>query len=106
MSRYQKKLNCWEFMSCGRELDGINAEELGVCPASNQSKYNGINNGLNGGRSCWAIVGTLCRGTVQDSYIRKFPDCLKCAFFLKVQEQEEKDFTIFGEAFRKDREII
>jgi hypothetical protein len=27
------KVNCWEFKKCGRESQGPNAAELGVCPA-------------------------------------------------------------------------
>ena len=25
-------LNCWEFMKCGKELGGDNADKSGVCP--------------------------------------------------------------------------
>jgi len=25
------KLNCWEFMKCGREVGGKNVKELGIC---------------------------------------------------------------------------
>jgi len=46
-------LNCWEVKKCGREFGGIKSQELGVCPASIQSKVDGINHGKNGGRACW-----------------------------------------------------
>ncbi|MGD0283853.1 MAG: two-CW domain-containing protein, partial [Dissulfurispiraceae bacterium] len=26
-------MNCWEFKKCGREMGGVNIEQLGVCPA-------------------------------------------------------------------------
>ena len=56
------RLNCWEFKNCVRNLDGGNAVELGVCPAAVAKVFHGIN----GGRYCWGIAGTLCGGTVQE----------------------------------------
>ncbi|PIV04500.1 MAG: hypothetical protein COS57_08800 [Syntrophobacterales bacterium CG03_land_8_20_14_0_80_58_14] len=64
------RLNCWEFMKCGREVGGAKAQELGVCPAYPDH-----------GRHCAHIVGTLCGGEVQGSFARKFINCLKCPFF-------------------------
>ncbi|MHB8092276.1 MAG: HD-GYP domain-containing protein [Syntrophales bacterium] len=66
------RLNCWEFMKCGREVGGAKAEELGVCPAYPDH-----------GRHCARIVGTLCGGEVQGSFARKFRNCRKCPFFKK-----------------------
>ena len=37
------KQNCWEFMKCGREPNGSNADNLGVCPASTAESHNNIN---------------------------------------------------------------
>jgi len=64
------RLNCWEFMKCGREVGGAKAQELGVCPAYPDH-----------GRHCAHIVGTLCGGEVQGSFVQKFINCLKCPFF-------------------------
>lgn len=64
------RLNCWEFMKCGREVGGAKAQELGICPAYPDH-----------GRHCAHIVGTLCGGEVQGSFARKFINCLKCPFF-------------------------
>lgn len=44
------------------------AHELGVCPASVEESFHGLNQGLNAGRICWAVAGTLCSGEVQGSY--------------------------------------
>ena len=56
------KINCWEFMKCGREPGGMNSIELGICSASVEISIDGINGGKNGGRACWALSGTFCEG--------------------------------------------
>jgi hypothetical protein len=48
-------MNCWEFKKCGLEPDGDNTEKLGVCRASIESKFDGINHGNNAGRYCWKV---------------------------------------------------
>lgn len=83
-----RKLNCWEFNKCGREPGGVNVEELGVCPSSVETRAGGINGGINGGRACWAISGTLCGGTVSGTFVTKYRDCRGCAFYLKVKKEE------------------
>lgn len=94
-------LNCWEFMKCGREPGGEKAAEMGVCPAATEARADGINSGKNGGRACWAIAGTLCRGKVQGSYALKCRDCMKCAFYQRVVNEENWDFVSGGEIYRK-----
>ncbi|EKD39949.1 MAG: metal dependent phosphohydrolase [uncultured bacterium] len=64
------RLNCWEFMKCGREVGGLKAQELGVCPVYPDH-----------GRHCARIVGTPCGGEVQGFFARKFGNCRKCPFF-------------------------
>ena len=54
--------NCWEFFGCGRETGGEKVRELGECPASTDASADGLNNGKNAGRICWAVAGTLCDG--------------------------------------------
>jgi hypothetical protein len=80
--------NCWEFMKCGREPGGVNAEELGVCPASTFVPFNDIHGGTAAGRACWAVAGTMCRGKVSGMYAKKLGDCGKCEFHSLVAEQE------------------
>ena len=48
------KSNCWEFKKCGREHNGTNVDEKGVCPAVTSKKVHGVHGGSNGGRCCWA----------------------------------------------------
>ncbi len=83
-------LNCWEFMRCGREPGGAEAERLGPCPAATDRSYHGLNEGLNGGRICWAVAGTCCGGKVQGTFAEKRSSCVDCDFFKKIhQEQRE-----------------
>jgi hypothetical protein len=82
------KYNCWEYMKCGRELGGLNAIKLGVCPASTEERVDGLNCGKNGGRVCWATAGTLCGGKVQGTFAGKLASCMKCEFFQLVIGEE------------------
>ena len=69
------KKNCWEVKKCGRQPGGEKVSELGACPAVSAFGAHGINDGINGGRACWAIAGTFCEGTVQGSFAEKIEDC-------------------------------
>jgi len=82
------KQNCWEFKKCGREPGGSKAKDLGVCPASTEARLDGMNDGKNGGRACWALTGTLCGGQVQGTFAAKVGNCLKCEFYQKVGQEE------------------
>ena len=82
------KLNCWEFKKCGRQPGGAKAAELGVCPASEERRLNGVNGGRCAGRGCWALTGTLCGGKVQGTYATKLGNCMQCEFFKLVQQEE------------------
>ncbi len=88
------KLNCWEFKACGREVGGQKAEELGICPAATERALHGIHKGLNGGRACWSIAGTLCGGEVQGTFAKKMMNCLHCDFLKRVNEEEGRDFVL------------
>lgn len=86
------KTNCWEFKKCGREVNGSNIHELGICPSALQDKGNGIHDGINGGRICWAVAGTLCQGRVQGSFAAKIKDCGQCDFYARVSAEEGRVF--------------
>jgi hypothetical protein len=87
------KQNCWEFKKCGREPNGEKSQELGVCPASTERQVHGLNDGINGGRSCWAVSGTLCGGQVQGAFASKLGNCLECDFYSKVRAEEASNFV-------------
>lgn len=97
------KLNCWEFMKCGREPGGKKTTELGVCPAAmSNPKADGVNDGKNGGRICWALVGTFCGDKIQGEFAEKQVTCLNCDFFQKVKEEEGAKFYLLvpGQIYR------
>lgn len=85
------KLNCWEFIQCGREKDGAKAGELGICPANTTEILHAVHDGQNCGRACWVMEGTLCSATVQGPFQDKFKKCIRCAFFHYVEAQEGKN---------------
>jgi len=88
-------LNCWEFKKCGRQPGGSRAAELGVCPSAVDSGVDGMNGGLNGGRICWALTGTLCGGKVQGTFAEKLGNCSVCDFYLLVYKEQGKDVESF-----------
>ena len=83
-----KKVNCWEYMKCGREPKGEKVKELGVCPAATYTAVNGLNGGINGGRMCWAIAGIYSFGRVTASFPQKKCLCYDCEFHRKVLSEE------------------
>lgn len=96
-----KKQNCWEYKKCGREQEGAKVAELGVCTAAIETKANGINNGFNAGRACWAVAGTLCGGKIQGEYAAKMQNCLACEFYTVVQDEEDDDYMLTKEILKK-----
>jgi hypothetical protein len=96
MEIMMKKDNCWEFKRCGRQPGGEKVKELGVCPASVETRTDGVNSGLNGGRACWAITGTFCGGKVQGTHAAKIGNCMNCEFYQIVQKEERPNFKTTG----------
>ncbi|MEZ4527675.1 MAG: protein kinase [Desulfobacterales bacterium] len=86
----EKKLNCWEYMKCGRDPGGKNAAEFGVCPAAEDASFDGINRGKNGGRICWAVGGTFCGGEIQGTFAEKRKSCINCEFYKLVRKEKGK----------------
>ena len=94
------KINCWEFMKCGREPGGSKEIELGICSASVEHSSDGINEGLNGGRACWALSGTCCGGEVQGTFASKIDNCGKCDFYKLVAKDQGNAFQNTGKIRR------
>lgn len=87
-------LNCWEFNKCERTPHGLHAEEFGVCPAATEKKLNGVHGGVNAGRACWVVAGTLCGGQVQGTFAKKYATCEQCDFHQLVREQEGPHYRL------------
>ena len=91
----QPKMNCWEYMRCGRQPGGCRVPELCECPAAvlpvyPDGQYNG---GTCLGRRCWRMAGTLCGEEVQGTFATKINDCRECSFYRKVKEEEGEGFV-------------
>jgi hypothetical protein len=82
------KLNCWEARQCGLQAGGRRAAKMGVCPASADRAPDGVNGGINGGRICWALPGTLCRTGFQGTHAQKLAACMDCEFYRLVRAEE------------------
>ena len=87
-----KKINCWEFKKCGRQLDGDKVLDLGLCPAVLEISLDGIHDGEFGGRACWVLNRTLCKGDIQGNFAEKYQECEKCDFYQHVKKQEGDGF--------------
>ncbi|MCF6247164.1 MAG: protein kinase [Desulfobacula sp.] len=84
----KKRMNCWEYHRCGRQPGGKNTIGLGVCPAAQDTSFEGINSGKCAGRFCWAVAGTFCEGKCQGTYAQKQSSCQECDFFKIVLAEE------------------
>ncbi|GAB4347284.1 MAG: hypothetical protein Kow0089_24840 [Desulfobulbaceae bacterium] len=88
MKRKEKKLNCWEYKKCGRgPADGSDTNRT-PCPAATERRLDGVHGGMNSGRACWAVAGTLCGGKVQGTYAAKHDVCQQCDFYQRVAREE------------------
>ena len=86
-------------MKCGKETvdDDCFFSEDGTCPASTELYMDGVNDGKNAGRACWAVAGTLCGDGVQGDYARKLKSCLECEFYIQVRNEEGDRFITGSE---------
>lgn len=98
------RMNCWEFKKCGRQEGGEHVHDLGVCPASTDPKLDGAHGGTSGGRACWVLVGTFCKGVVQGSFAQKIENCLECDFYQTVKSEEGTRFELTATLLGRLRE--
>ena len=89
-----KPRTCWEIKNCGRQPEGKNVEELGICPAAVSGSGDGTNKGTYSGRFCWSVAGTFCEGEIQGTYAEKLKICTSCEVFKQVQEEEDRYFVM------------
>ncbi|OGW28973.1 MAG: hypothetical protein A2X56_04450 [Nitrospirae bacterium GWC2_57_13] len=82
------RVNCWEFKQCGRQPGGEKVEELGVCPVTEARKLHGVHGGVNAGRACWIVAGTMCGGKVAGTFAQELGNCWKCDFYSSVRSRE------------------
>lgn len=101
MLNNNKAVNCWEYKSCGREPGGRHCGDQGVCPVPVSHNADGINGGMNGGRACWMIAGTLCFGEKQGTFAKKLRDCACCDFAQTVMREQGSGFEKAEHIYRK-----
>ena len=83
-----KKLNCWEFMKCGKGPSGNGNGKCAVCPVAANSLADGANGGINGGRICWIIAEAYSNGEVKCSKLHRDSSCFSCRFRYRVMLEE------------------
>jgi hypothetical protein len=88
------KTNCWEFKNCGREPNGSKVDELGACPASTETRLNGVHGGKNAGRACWVVAGTMCSGKPRGTFAKQYSNCRTCDFYLALIQEEGLDLEL------------
>ena len=84
----QKPVNCWQYMSCGREPDGARIDLFGVCPVATDTRLDGVHGGKNAGRACWVIAGSFTKEAGEMALARGHKDCAACDFYNAVQSEE------------------
>ena len=90
------KKNCWEYMECGQGPDGDKVESIGICPAANEVRLNGVHGGKNAGRSCWVVSGTFCDDKIKKDLDHNLETCTACAFYKFVKQEEQHTFLFSG----------
>ena len=88
-------MNCWDFTHCGRQPGGEKSGELGICNVAVEQLTHGVNNGINGGRACWAVKRKFNANAVPCSCDRdqKLDSCLQCEFYSTVRKEEGDHFV-------------
>ncbi len=81
------KTNCWELKDCDH-----GPESPEPCPAATDLTSHGTNRGINAGRICWTVPGTICDGVVQGAFHEKQQLCLSCGFIEQVRREEGEGF--------------
>ena len=62
-------------------------DESGCCPTAIEESYDGVNDGANAGRLCWAVAGTDS-GSICCGFAAKLANCKACSFYQLVKEQQ------------------
>lgn len=99
-----KKINCWEFMRCGREPEGSNVSRLGICPVTTFVRADGFCEGTNGGRACAylsRIYDLDCnasrRLSLKDVLVdKKTHRCENCNFYEVLKNEHGEKFSLSG----------
>ncbi len=96
-----RRENCWEVRDCGRTERGKDGTP--PCAVVLARHANGVNSGVNGGRVCWSIVGSLCSDRkVASDLSGEQSNCTTCGFFQQVWDEEGiAEFSLFSDSVRE-----
>lgn len=68
---------------------------LGECPVPKMMKFDGMNEGIGGGRACWMAGKSIC--STKESGRPNLRNCHRCDFYRRVVfEQEDKSHFRFA----------
>lgn len=95
----QEKLNCWEFMKCGRGPEDRRGKNMEPCPAVQDKRLDLVHGGRRSGRACWVVAGTFCGSSIQGTFAQKNIACKRCDFYKKVHAQE-------GDTIESNRSLL
>lgn len=84
-SRLGKPQNCWEIKGCGQERKRESNPHACRVPFATENA--GVNDGHNGGRSCWSIAGALCREGLE-AHSAVETHCLDCTVLRQVRDEQ------------------
>jgi hypothetical protein len=90
--RGQVPQNCWDVMQCGLGPGQSGGSGAGTCPAALEERLDGCNDGVNAGRACWVVAGTLCGGEPQGRFAEKVGGCMECDFYRRVKHEQGPDY--------------
>ncbi len=75
-------------MACGRGPEAGKGGRCKQCPAVLKSSFDGINEGINAGRSCWLVAGTFCSRKASGTFAEKRETCRDCEFYKHIHAGE------------------
>jgi hypothetical protein len=64
----------------------------------------GVHDGVNAGRACWVIAGTLCHGKKQGVFAHKYNSCMECDFYQIVKDENFQNFQVSISLLQRLRE--
>lgn len=70
-------MNCWEFNKCGNNIKRDDGKSL--CPTFEK----------NAGDECWMILGTRCKGRIQQTGKEKKEVCRSCDYYAQYDRDHK-----------------
>jgi len=94
-------MKCCEFMTCGRELAGVNAKELRLCSTSSKTMFDGTDSSGDAPVGCRVATGAVCDSRSQGPCAEEMSDCTSYALYDYVCNQERQRLENSNNLLRK-----